>query len=132
MSRLTSRLSSLDILDVIDGTYTDMPRNITDKTKDLYDEIPGDLNAKGKAILRLSQSDPYRKKLGLYHKKQLKAAENNIDAVDSLMISLTTEQTADRLIRMGVDKFPKILETYLEKDPSRLEILKILNVRSGN
>ena len=125
-------LSSLDILDVIGGTYTDMPRNITDKTKDRYDEIPGNLNAKGKAILSLPQSDPYRKKLGLYHKKQLKAESQNIDAVDSLMISLTTEQTADRLIRMGVDKFPKILKTYLEKDPARLEIIKILDVRSSN
>ena len=125
-------LSSLDILDVIGGTYTDMPKNITDKTRDRYDEIPGNLNAKGKAILSLPQSDPYRKKLGLYHKKQLKAESQNIDAVDSLIISLTPDQTADYLIRMGVDKFPKILKTYLEKDPARLEIIKILDVRSGN
>ena len=125
-------LSSLDILDVIGGTYTDMPRNITDKTKDRYDEIPGNLNAKGKAILSLPQSDPYRKKLGLYHKKQLKAESQNIDAVDSLIISLTPEQTADYLIRIGADKNSKILNTYLKKDPARLEIIKILDVRSSN
>jgi len=125
-------LSSLDILDVIGGTYTDMPRNITDKTKDRYDEIPGNLNAKGKAILSLPKSDPYRKKLGLYHKKQLMAAENNIDSFDSLIISLTTDQTADYLIRIGADKNPKILDTYLRKDPARLEIIKILDVRSSN
>ena len=125
-------LSSLDILDVIGGTYTDMPKNITDKTRDRYDEIPGNLNAKGKAILSLPQSDPYRKKLGLYHKKQLKAESQNIDAVDSLIISLTPDQTADYLIRIGADKNSKILNTYLRKDPARLEIIKILDVRSNN
>ncbi len=125
-------LSSLDILDVIGGTYTDMPKNITDKTRDRYDEIPGNLKAKGKAILNLPQSDPYRKKLGLYHKKQLKAKSQNIDAVDSLIISLTPDQTADYLIRIGADKNSKILNTYLRKDPARLEIIKILDVRSSN
>ena len=125
-------LSSLDILDIIGGTYTDMPRNITDKTKDRYDEIPGDLKAKGRAILRLPKSDPYRQKLGLYHKKQIRAEGKNIDAVDSLIISLTPEQTADRLILIGADKNPKILETYLSKDPAALEIKKILKVRSSN
>lgn len=125
-------LSSLDILDVIGGTYTDMPRNITDKTKDRYDEIPGNLNAKGKTILRLPKSDPYRKKLGLYHKKQLKAEERNIDSVDSLIISLTPDQTADYLIKIGADKNSKILDTYLRKDPARLEIRDILKVRSSN
>ena len=125
-------LSSLDILDIIGGTYTDMPRNITDKTKDRYDEIPGDLKAKGRSIISLPKSDPYREKLGLYHKKQIRAEGKNIDAVDSLIISLTPEQTADRLILIGADKNPKILETYLSKDPAALEIKKILKVRSGN
>ena len=125
-------LSSLDILDIIGGTYTDMPRNITDKTKDRYDEIPGDLKAKGRAILRLPKSDPYRQKLGEYHKKQVKAESKNIDAVDSLIISLTPEQTADYLIRIGADKNPKILKEYLRKDPSALKIQEILKVRSGN
>lgn len=125
-------LSSLDILDIIGGTYTDMPRNITDKTKDRYDEIPGDLKAKGRAILRLPKSDPYRQKLGEYHTKQVKAEGKNVDAVDSLIISLTPEQTADYLIKIGADKNPKILETYLRKDPSALKIQEILKVRSGN
>ncbi len=125
-------LSSLDILDIIGGTYTDMPRNITDKTKDRYDEIPGDLKAKGRAILRLPKSDPYRQKLGEYHKKQVKAEGKNIDAVDSLIISLTPEQTADYLIRIGADKNPKILKEYLRKDPSASKIQEILKVRSGN
>ena len=125
-------LSSLDILDVIGGTYTDMPRNITDKTKDRYDEIQGDLGAKGKAILSLPKSDPYRQKLGLYHRKQMKAMSQNIDSVDSLIISLTPGQTADYLIRIGADKNSKILNTYLKKDPARLEIIKILDVRSSN
>jgi hypothetical protein len=125
-------LSSLNILDIITGTYTDMPRNITDKTKDRYDEIPGDLKAKGKAILRLSKDDQYRRKLGLYHKKQIRAERENIDAFDSLLISLTPEQTADYLIKIGADKNPKILKEYLRKDPSELEIKKILKVRSGN
>ena len=125
-------LSSLDILDIIGGTYTDMPRNITDKTKDRYDEIPGDLKAKGRAILRLPKSDPYRQKLGEYHKKQVKAESKNIDAVDSLIISLTPEQTADYLIKIGADKNPKILKEYLRKDPSALKIQEILKVRSSN
>ena len=125
-------LSSLDILDIITGTYTDMPRNITDKTKDRYDEIPGDLKAKGKAILRLPKDDPFRQKLALYHKRQIRAADKNIDAFDSLLISLTPEQTADYLIKIGADKNPKLLETYLDKDPAELEIKKILKVRSGN
>ena len=125
-------LSSLDILDIIGGTYTDMPRNITDKTKDRYDEIPGDLKAKGRAILRLPKSDPYRQKLGEYHTKQVKAEGKNVDAVDSLIISLTPEQTADYLIKIGADKNPKILKEYLRKDPSALKIQEILKVRSGN
>jgi hypothetical protein len=125
-------LSSLDILDIIGGTYTDMPRNITDKTKDRYDEIPGDLKAKGRSILSLPKSDPYRQKLGEYHKKQVKAEGRNVDAVDSLIISLTPEQTADYLIRIGADKNPKILKEYLRKDPSALKIQEILKVRSGN
>ena len=125
-------LSSLDILDIIGGTYTDMPRNITDKTKDRYDEIPGNLKAKGRAILSLPKSDPYRQKLGEYHKKQVKAEGKNIDAVDSLIISLTPEQTADYLIKIGADKNPKILKEYLRKDPSALKIQEILKVRSSN
>ena len=125
-------LSSLDILDIIGGTYTDMPRNITDKTKDRYDEIPGDLKAKGRSIISLPKSDPYRQKLGEYHKRQVKAESKNVDAVDSLIISLTPEQTADYLIRIGADKNPKILKEYLRKDPSALKIQEILKVRSGN
>ena len=125
-------LSSLDILDIIGGTYTDMPRNITDKTKDRYDEIPGDLKAKGRSIISLPKSDPYRQKLGEYHKRQVKAESKNVDAVDSLIISLTPEQTADYLIRIGADKNPKILKEYLRKDPSALKIQEILKVRSSN
>ena len=121
-------LSSLSVLDVLSGTYTDMPRSMKDSTSEKYDNLKGD---KEKAILALPNSDPNKIKLRNYHKAQLKIQALNISEADKLVMSLDLEQKVNYLIRLGFDKNPKILKEYLRKDPQRKAVLEAITTKSS-
>lgn len=121
-------LSSLSVLDVLSGTYTDMPRSIKESTSEKYDNLKGD---KERAILALPNSDPNKIKLRNYHKAQLKIQNLNVSEADKLVMSLDLEQKVNYLIRLGFDKNPKILKEYLKKDPQRKAVLEAITTKSS-
>ena len=121
-------LSSMDILDILSGNYTDMSRSVKESTAEKYDNLEGD---KEKAILALSDDNPDKKKLRNYYIRQLKTQELNISEIDKLVISLDIEPKVDFLLRIGADKNPKVLMGYLKKDPSKKDVLEAITLRSN-
>ncbi len=121
-------LSSLDVLDILSGNYTDMSRSMKESTSEKYDNLEGD---KEKAIEALSNDNPDKKKLRNYHIRQLKTQELNISEIDKLVISLDIEPKVDFLLRIGADKNPKVLMKYLEKDPGKRDVLEAITLRSN-
>ena len=121
-------LSSLDVLDILSGNYTDMSRSMKESTSEKYDNLEGD---KEKAILALPDDNPDRKKLRNYHIRQLNTQELNISEIDKLVIDLDIEPKVDFLLRIGADKNPKVLMKYLEKDPSKRDVLEAITIRSN-
>jgi hypothetical protein len=121
-------LSSLSILDILSGTYTDMPRSIRESTSEKYEDLKGD---KKKAILALPDSDPNKIKLSKYHIAQSKIQSLNVSEADKLVMSLDLEQKVNYLIRLGFDRNPKILEEYLEKDPQKKAVLEAITIKSS-
>tara|TARA_R110002012_G_scaffold298945_1_gene497667 strand:+ start:877 stop:4701 length:3825 start_codon:yes stop_codon:yes gene_type:complete len=120
-------LSNLSILNVISGTYTDIPRYIEESIGDKYDSISGD---KEKAIRSLPKSDPDKIALANYYKRQVRIQELNIKPIDKLIIGLDIKPKVDYLIQIGADKNPEVLRDYLRKDPARKAVMQALTIRS--
>ena len=121
-------LSSLDVLDILSGNYTDMSRSMKESTSEKYDNLEGD---KEKAILALPDDNPDKMKLRNYHKRELKTQALNISEIDKLVISLDIQPKVDFLLRIGADKNQKVLMKYLEKDPSKRDVLEAITLRSN-
>jgi hypothetical protein len=121
-------LSSLDILDILSGNYTDMSRSIKESTSEKYDNLEGD---KEKAILALPDDNPDKIKLRNYYRRQLKTQALNISEIDKLVISLDIEPKVDFLLRIGADKNKEVLMKYLEKDPSKKDVYEAITLRSN-
>jgi hypothetical protein len=121
-------LSSLDVLDILSGNYTDMSRSMKESTSEKYDNLEGD---KERAIVALSDDNPDKKKLRNYHIRQLKTQELNISEIDKLVISLDIEPKVDFLLRIGADKNKEVLMGYLKKDPDRKDVLEAITLRSN-
>jgi hypothetical protein len=121
-------LSSLDVLDILSGNYTDMSRSVKESTAEKYDNLEGD---KEKAILALSDDNPDKIKLRNYYRRQLKTQALNISEIDKLVISLDIEPKVDFLLRIGADKNKEVLMGYLKKDPSRKDVLEAITLRSN-
>tara|TARA_R100000329_G_scaffold34973_4_gene32706 strand:+ start:8716 stop:12471 length:3756 start_codon:yes stop_codon:yes gene_type:complete len=123
-------LSNLDILDIITNHYTDMPRSLKESTAEKYDNLVGD---KETAISNLPDSDPDKKRLINYFKRQQKIKDRKISEVDKLVLGLDIPQKVDFLIRVGADKNPAVLDEYLAKESisNRRDIRKALQARSN-
>ena len=121
-------LSSLDVLDILSGNYTDMSRSMKESTSEKYDNLEGD---KEKAILALPDDNPDKMKLRNYHKRELKTQALNISEIDKLVISLDIQPKVDFLLRIGADKNKAVLMKYLKKDPSKRDVLEAITLRSN-
>tara|TARA_R110002167_G_scaffold327607_1_gene533871 strand:+ start:23 stop:607 length:585 start_codon:yes stop_codon:yes gene_type:complete len=121
-------LSSLDVLDILSGNYTDMSRSMKESTSEKYDNLEGD---KEKAILALPDDNPDKIKLRNYYRRQFKIQALNISEIDKLVISLDIEPKVDFLLRIGADKNKEVLMGYLKKDPSRKDVLEAITIRSN-
>lgn len=121
-------LSNLDILDIITNNYTDMPRSIKESTAEKYDNLVGD---KETAISNLPDSNPNKRLLINYFKRQQKIKDRKISEVDKLVLGLDIPQKVDFLIRIGADKNKAVLDEYLLKDPQRRDVLKAIQDRSN-
>jgi hypothetical protein len=121
-------LSSMDILDILSGGYTDMSRSIKESTSEKYDNLEGD---KEKAILALPDDNPDKIKLRNYHIRQLRTQELNISEIEKLIISLDIEPKVDFLLRIGADKNEEVLMGYLKKDPSKKDVYEAITLRSN-
>ena len=104
-------VSSADILDVIEGTYTDIPLVKEESTSQIYDDIPGGTKEKTAYLRKLAKTDPsLARKLIAIHTKS-----DNLTEKEHLIRTLSPQRRADRLIEMGAHKNRALMREMMLK-----------------
>jgi len=96
-------MSSSDILDIVEGTYTDIPRTRSKSIGDQYEELEGSPSQKLDQIRSITKEDRnLGGKLADYHKRQMKLARSpGRSELDKLRSSLTEERRVQYMIDQG-------------------------------
>ena len=119
-------VSSADILDVIEGTYTDMPLVKEESTSQIYDDIPGGTKEKTAYLIKLANTDPsLAKKLIAIHTKS-----DNLTEKEHLIRTLSPQRRADRLIEMGAHKNRALMSEMMQKGIAPPEVRRIIQLRT--
>lgn len=123
-------VSSRDILDIVENTYTDIPLVKQKSTADIYNEIEGDEKQVVKKLEGIANEDPILgKKLINHHKRMVRINAMNISEVDKLVRGLSPEDRADRLINMGAHKNRALMKEMIDKGIATKDVLKIIHLR---
>jgi len=121
-----ARVSSADILDVIEGTYTDIPLVKEESTSQIYDDIPGGTKEKTAYLRKLAKTDPsLAKKLIAIHTKS-----DNLTEKEHLIRTLSPQRRADRLIEMGAHKNRALMREMMLKNIANPEVRRIIQLRT--
>jgi hypothetical protein len=124
-------VSSADILDVIEGTYTDMPLVKEESTSQIYDDIPGGTKEKTAYLIKLANTDPsLAKKLISHHKRVLKIDALKISEKDKLIRTQSPQKRADRLINMGAHKNRALMSEMMQKGIATPDVRRIIQLRT--
>ena len=119
-------VSSADILDVIEGTYTDMPLVKEESTSQIYDDIPGGTKEKTAYLRKLAKTDPsLARKLIAIHTKS-----DNLTEKEHLIRTLSPQRRADRLIEMGAHKNRALMREMMLKNIANPEVRRIIKLRT--
>jgi hypothetical protein len=119
-------VSSADILDVVEGTYTDMPLVKEESTSQIYDEIPGGTKEKAAYLRKLAKTDPsLARKLIAIHTKS-----DNLTEKEHLIRTLSPQRRADRLIEMGAHKNRALMREMMRKGIANPEVRRIIQLRT--
>lgn len=119
-------VSSADILDVIEGTYTDIPLVKEASTSQIYDDIPGGTKEKTAYLRKLAKTDPsLAKKLIAIHTKS-----DNLTEKEHLIRTLSPQRRADRLIEMGAHKNRALMREMMLKNIANPEVRRIIQLRT--
>ena len=119
-------VSSADILDVIEGTYTDIPLVKEESTSQIYDDIPGGTKEKTDYLRKLAKTDPsLAKKLIAIHKRP-----NNLTEKEHLIRTLSPQRRANRLIEMGAHKNRALMREMMRKGIANPEVRRIIQLRT--
>ena len=119
-------VSSADILDVIEGTYTNMPLVKEKSTSQIYDDIPGGTKEKTAYLIKLANTDPsLAKKLIAIHTKS-----DNLTEKEHLIRTLSPQRRADRLIEMGAHKNRALMSEMMQKGIAPPEVRRIIQLRT--
>jgi len=96
-------MSSSDILDIVEGTYTDIPRTRSKSIGDQYEELEGSPSQKLDQIRSITKEDRnLGGKLADYHKRQMKLARSpGRSELDKLRSSLPEERRVQYMIDQG-------------------------------
>lgn len=123
-------VSSRDILDIVENTYTDIPTVKRKSTADIYNEIEGDQKQVVKELANIAKEDPILgTKLINHHKRMVRINAMNISEVDKLVRGLSPEDRADRLIKMGAHKNRALMKEMIDKGIATRDVLKIIHLR---
>ena len=121
-----SGVSSADILDVIEGTYTDMPLVKEESTSQIYDDIPGGTKEKTAYLRKLAKTDPsLARKLIAIHTKS-----DNLTEKEHLIRTLSPQRRADRLIEMGAHENRALMREMMLKNIANPEVRRIIKLRT--
>jgi hypothetical protein len=124
-------MSGSDILDVVDGTYTDMPRTKKLRTSEIYDEIPGTTTKeKLDAMKGIRKSDPGLYKRLVQHHKRLKSIESrNLSGREKLIAGLDVDKRVDYLLSVGADKNRALMREYQRKGIATKSVLEAIAIK---
>ena len=119
-------VSSADILDVVEGTYTDMPLVKEESTSQIYDDIPGGTKEKTAYLRKLAKTDPsLARKLIAIHTKS-----DNLTEKEHLIRTLSPQRRADRLIEMGAHENRALMREMMLKNIANPEVRRIIKLRT--
>jgi len=119
-------VSSADILDVVEGTYTDMPLVKEESTSQIYDEIPGGTKEKAAYLRKLAKTDPsLARKLIAIHTKS-----DNLTEKEHLIRTLSPQRRANRLIEMGAHENRALMREMMRKGIANPEVRRIIQLRT--
>jgi hypothetical protein len=119
-------VSSADVLDVVESTYTDMPLVKEESTSQIYDDIPGGTKEKTDYLRKLAKTDPsLAKKLIAIHTKS-----DNLTEKEHLIRTLSPQRRANRLIEMGAHKNRALMREMMRKNIANPEVRRIIQLRT--
>lgn len=127
-----AKMPSSDILDIIDGTYTDMPKTKTLRTSEIYDELEGTTpKEKLNSMKSLQKQDPGLYKRLVQHQKRLNQIESrNLTEREKLISSLDVDKRVDYLISVGADKNRALLREYVRKGIATKSVREALSLKN--
>ena len=127
-----AKMPSSDILDIIDGTYTDMPKTKTLRTSEIYDELEGTTpKEKLNSMKSLRKQDPGLYRRLVQHQKRLNQIESrNLTEREKLISSLDVDKRVDYLISVGADKNRALLREYVRKGIATKSVREALSLKN--
>jgi hypothetical protein len=124
-------VSSADILDIIENTYTDIPKVKAKQTYDIYEELGNTKKEREAAIREIAREDPLlARKLISHHKKIMRVELLKISEVDKLIRTQSPQKRAERLINMGAHKNRALMSEMMQKGIATPEVRHIIQLRA--
>ncbi|MHA2202029.1 MAG: hypothetical protein ACXABN_19360, partial [Candidatus Thorarchaeota archaeon] len=124
-------MSGTDILDVMDGTYTDLPKTKRLRTSDIYDDLEGTTNKeKLNSMKPIRKEDPgLYKRLMQHHKRMVQIDSRNLSPREKLISKLDVDKRVDYLISKGVLENRALLREYQRKGIATRGVLEALELK---
>jgi GNAT superfamily N-acetyltransferase len=124
-------MSGTDILDIMDGTYTDLPKTKRLRTSDIYDDLEGSTNKeKLDSMKAVRKEDPgLYKRLIQHHKRMVQVDSRNLTPREKLISKLDVDKRVDYLINKGVLENRALLREYQRKGIATRGVLEALELK---
>jgi hypothetical protein len=124
-------MSGTDILDIMDGTYTDLPKTKRLRTSDIYDDLEGSTNKeKLDSMKAVRKEDPgLYKRLIQHHKRMVQVDSRNLTPREKLISKLDVDKRVDYLINKGVLENRALLREYQSKGIATRGVLEALELK---
>jgi hypothetical protein len=124
-------MSGTDILDITDGTYTDLPKTKRLRTSDIYDDLEGITNKeKLDSMKAVRKEDPgLYKRLIQHHKRMVQVDSRNLTPREKLISKLDVDKRVDYLINKGVLENRALLREYQRKGIATRGVLEALELK---
>ena len=124
-------MSGTDILDIMDGTYTDLPKTKRLRTSDIYDDLEGSTNKeKLDSMKAVRKEDPgLYKRLIQHHKRMVQVDSRKLTPREKLILKLDVDKRVDYLVGKGVLENRALLREYQRKGIATKGVLEALELK---
>ena len=124
-------MSGTDILDVMDGTYTDLPKTKRLRTSDIYDDLEGSTNKeKLDSMKAIRKEDPgLYKRLIQHHKRMVQIDSRNLTPREKIISKLDEDKRVNYLIEKGVLENRALQREYQRKGIATRGVLEALELK---